>query len=154
MERACVPLCYSQVAVRSVPTSQSLGHRRTWALLLGQDLCCLFLAEFGIVPVRLGATVHLGSSAGKEKGRRPSEGKFPGSVSRHVSGMAPARCGVADSFRVWSLPYHLPGPQCGRGACLCLCLSPVLADTASAVSQAWKASPCLCRAASFQKLSL
>lgn len=96
------------------PHSQSLGHRRTWALLLGQDLCCLFLAEFGIAPVRLGATVHLCSSAGREKGRRPSEGKFPGSVSRHVSGVAPARCGVADSEQLL-----VPG----SGHCLIICLA-------------------------------
>lgn len=57
-------------------------------------------------------------------------------------------------FQGLSLPFHLPDLQCRRGACLCLCLSPVLADTGSAVSQAWKASPCLCRAASFQKSSL
>lgn len=50
----------------------------------------------------------------------------------------------AGTFLVWLLPgvewqtvpCHLPGTQCGRGACLCLCLSPVLADTGSAVSQA------------------
>lgn len=118
-------------------------------------MCCLFLAEFGIATVRPGATLHLCSLTGNETIR--------GSISR-LCLQAHFWCGscqvwsgrqrTALGSRVWSLPCHLPGPQCGRGACLCLCLSPVLADTGSAVSQAWKASPCLCRAASFQKSSL
>lgn len=84
-------------------------------MLLGQDLCCLFLAGFGIAPVRPAATVHLCYSAGKET--------IGGGISR-LCQQAHFWCG---SCQVWSGSEQLlvPGSghclvicQCGRGACL------------------------------------